>query len=118
MKPRERVLAALNRQPVDRIGVFGSFWNDTQRTWQEQGYLQPGESLEDHFGYDLQVFWAFNFTADLDFELQTVEETMVEGMVTLEQSLSALVQANGWILIAPESEGYPAHTEVMIRPWP
>ena len=32
--------------------------------------------------------------------------------------LSALVQANGWILIAPESEGYPAHTEVMIRPWP
>ena len=32
--------------------------------------------------------------------------------------LSALVQANGWIFIAPESEGYPAHTEVMIRPWP
>lgn len=32
--------------------------------------------------------------------------------------LSALAQANGWILIAPESEGYPAHTEVMVRPWP
>lgn len=32
--------------------------------------------------------------------------------------LSALAQANGWILIAPASEGYPAHTEVMIRPWP
>jgi molybdopterin molybdotransferase len=32
--------------------------------------------------------------------------------------LSVLAQANGWILIAPESEGYPAHTEVMVRPWP
>src|SRR6478609_3419387 len=32
--------------------------------------------------------------------------------------LSALAQANGWILIAPESEGYPASTEVMVRPWP
>jgi molybdopterin biosynthesis enzyme len=32
--------------------------------------------------------------------------------------LSALAQADGWILIAPASEGYPAHTEVMIRPWP
>jgi molybdopterin molybdotransferase len=32
--------------------------------------------------------------------------------------LAALAQANGWILIAPESEGYPAHTEVVIRPWP
>jgi molybdopterin biosynthesis enzyme len=33
-------------------------------------------------------------------------------------SLSALVQAQGWIFVKPESEGYPAHTEVMVRPWP
>jgi molybdopterin biosynthesis enzyme len=33
-------------------------------------------------------------------------------------SLSALARANGWILIPPESEGYPAHSEVMVRPWP
>jgi molybdopterin biosynthesis enzyme len=32
--------------------------------------------------------------------------------------LSALARANGWILIPPESEGYPAHSEVMVRPWP
>ena len=32
--------------------------------------------------------------------------------------LSALAQANGWILVKPESEGYPAHSEVMVRPWP
>jgi molybdopterin biosynthesis enzyme len=33
-------------------------------------------------------------------------------------SLSALVQAQGWIFVKPESEGYPAHSEVMVRPWP
>jgi molybdopterin molybdotransferase len=32
--------------------------------------------------------------------------------------LSALAQANGWIFIKPDSEGYPAGTEVMVRPWP
>ena len=32
--------------------------------------------------------------------------------------LSALAQANGWVLVPPGSEGYPAHSEVVIRPWP
>jgi molybdopterin molybdotransferase len=31
---------------------------------------------------------------------------------------AALAQANGWILIKADSEGYPAHSEVVIRPWP
>ena len=35
-----------------------------------------------------------------------------------EAVLSALAQTDGWILIKPESEGYPAHSEVVIRPWP
>src|SRR5262245_24239709 len=32
--------------------------------------------------------------------------------------LSALAQANGWVLIRPDREGYPEGSEVMIRPWP
>ncbi len=32
--------------------------------------------------------------------------------------LAALAQANGWILIGAESEGYPGQSEVVIRPWP
>ena len=32
--------------------------------------------------------------------------------------VSALAQANGWILVPAGSEGYQAHSEVMIRPWP
>jgi molybdopterin molybdotransferase len=32
--------------------------------------------------------------------------------------LAVLAQANGWILINADSEGYPAQSEVVIRPWP
>lgn len=32
--------------------------------------------------------------------------------------LTALAQANGWVLVGAESEGYPAQSEVVIRPWP
>jgi molybdopterin molybdotransferase len=32
--------------------------------------------------------------------------------------LSALAQADGWVFVRSESEGYPAHSEVVIRPWP
>jgi molybdopterin molybdotransferase len=31
--------------------------------------------------------------------------------------LSALAQADGWILVPADSEGYPPGTEVVIRPW-
>jgi molybdopterin biosynthesis enzyme len=32
--------------------------------------------------------------------------------------LAAIAQANGWVLIGADSEGYPAQSEVVIRPWP
>jgi molybdopterin molybdotransferase len=32
--------------------------------------------------------------------------------------LTALAQADGWILVPADSEGYPPGTEVMVRPWP
>jgi molybdopterin biosynthesis enzyme len=32
--------------------------------------------------------------------------------------MRALAQGNGWIFIPPESEGFQADSEVMIRPWP
>jgi molybdopterin biosynthesis enzyme len=32
--------------------------------------------------------------------------------------LSALAEANGWVFVPPASEGYPAHSEVVVRPWP
>jgi molybdopterin biosynthesis enzyme len=32
--------------------------------------------------------------------------------------LAALALADGWVLVRAESEGYPAGSEVVIRPWP
>ena len=70
----ERVQNLLRRQPVDRIAVHEHFWGDTIKDWCAQGHIQPGESLEDHFGYDFQCAGPLNMVADLDFEPEVVEE--------------------------------------------
>ena len=72
---KERITNILKRQPVDRIGVFEHFWSDTQKAWTDQGFVREGELMEDHFGYDLQLFWPFNMVADLDFTPVVLEET-------------------------------------------
>lgn len=71
----ERITNILKRQPVDRIGVFEHFWGDTARIWTENGWVPEGVIFEDYFNFDLQLFWAFNFVADLDFQEEIVEET-------------------------------------------
>lgn len=75
MTGRERMGNILKRQPVDRIGVFESFWGDTQKKWTAEGFIKEKEDLMDHFGYDLELCWPLNFMADLDFVPQTIEET-------------------------------------------
>ena len=71
----ERMANILQRKPVDRIGVFEHFWDDTHRAWSEAGHLAAGESFEDHFGYDMQLCWANEMVADLDFVPEVIEET-------------------------------------------
>lgn len=71
----ERIFNILKRRPVDRIGVFEQFWSDTYQTWQSQGFIQPDEWMEDHFGHDMQIVWPFNLVAALDFAPRIVEET-------------------------------------------
>ena len=71
----ERITNILQREPVDRIGLFEHFWSDTQRVWTEQGHIEPGENLADHFGFDMELCGAFDVTADLDFVPQVIEET-------------------------------------------
>lgn len=75
MTGRERISNILKRKPVDRIGLYESFWEDTHREWSKGGFIKPDEDLHDHFGFDLEMCWAFNFTADLDFVPQVIEET-------------------------------------------
>jgi molybdopterin molybdotransferase len=47
-----------------------------------------------------------------------IHEGAVEPIASGYLPLSALGQANGWIFIKPDSEGYPAGSEVVVRPWP
>ena len=71
----ERFQRILKHQPVDRIGLYEHFWNDTYQAYTTQGCVPAGKSFEDHFGYDIQEHWAFNLTADLDFQPKIIAET-------------------------------------------
>ena len=71
----ERITNILQRKPVDRIGLFEHFWSDTVRIWSEKGWINTAVSMEDYFGFDLQLFWAFNTVANLDFSDEVIEET-------------------------------------------
>jgi uroporphyrinogen decarboxylase len=72
---RERIRRILRREPVDRIGLYESFWGDTRKKWTAQGHVREDEDLATHFGFDLEVEWCLNMVADLDFEPVVVEET-------------------------------------------
>ena len=75
MNGKERISRILRHEKVDRIGLYEHFWSDTMDCWTSQGYIQEGESMEDHFGYDIQTCWSFNMVADLDFKPLVIEET-------------------------------------------
>ncbi len=70
----ERISNILNRKPVDRIGLYEHFWGDTLKVWQNEGKIQEGESLGEHFGHDMVASWCFSNVADLDFEPIIIEE--------------------------------------------
>lgn len=71
----ERMGNILKRKPVDRIGLYEHFWDDTQKAWSENGVIGEKENLADHFGFDLEECWPFNYTADINFVPEIVEET-------------------------------------------
>ena len=100
MTGKERIQRILNHEPVDRIGVFEHFWNDTHKTWEDAGYIKEGESFEDHFQFDLQMYWPFNLVADLDFEPQVVAET--EDTVTFLDGNGAVLRRHKFHDTMPE----------------
>ena len=59
---------------MDRVDVFKSFRDDTQKEWASRGHIGTDEAIEDHFGLDMRISWPFNFVADVDAEDQIVEE--------------------------------------------
>jgi uroporphyrinogen decarboxylase len=72
---QERISNILKRQPVDRIGLFEHFWDDTHAAWLARREIKPGEIFTDHFGFDLELCWPLNTIADLDYRDELIEET-------------------------------------------
>jgi uroporphyrinogen decarboxylase len=101
MTSRERIARIMARKPVDRIGCFEEFWEDTTLRWKANGHLpasarEPGECLE----LDMEKPWPFDFTADLDFRDQIVEET--EETILVRDGNGALLRRHKLHDSAPE----------------
>jgi uroporphyrinogen decarboxylase len=112
MTGKERIGRILERRPVDRVGLYEHFWGDTQRVWTEQGHIRAGENLGDHFGFDLELCWAFNMTADLDFVPEVVEET--EETILTRDGNGALLRRHKLHASTPE------HVDFLVKergPW-
>jgi uroporphyrinogen decarboxylase len=102
MTGRERVTRICRRQPVDRIGLFEEFWDDTARAWAAESGVPAGSSgaLAEHFDLDMEKPWPFDFTADLDFQRQVVEET--EETILVRDGNGALLRTHKLHVSTPE----------------
>ena len=70
----ERVRNTFEFKPVDRIGYQVQPWKTTVKKWLEQGLLEEGEDVCEHFGCDISGAGWFNAVANLDFEEVVLEE--------------------------------------------
>ena len=104
---KERISRILKLQPVDRVGVFESFWNETVDKWREDECLQKDETPEDHFELDIRGSWPFNLVADLNFEEEIIEETAETKLVR---------NGNGAVLRWWKNKaGTPEHVDFAIK---
>ena len=53
MTSRERITAALDFEPPDRLPVSDSLWDGLHQEWIEEG-MPPDVSPADHFGWDIE----------------------------------------------------------------
>jgi uroporphyrinogen decarboxylase len=74
MNGRERITRILKHQPVDRIGIFEHFWNDTMADYAAKGKVAPGEDYSEHFGLDMSLAWVLDLMLDLDFTDEIIKE--------------------------------------------
>ena len=103
----ERMTNILNHKPVDRVGVYEHFWNDTSAHWAAQGHIVKEENLARHFNFDMDECWPFNMVADLDFIPKTIAES--EDTITM-------IDGNGAILKRhKKNEGTPEHVDFTIK---
>jgi uroporphyrinogen decarboxylase len=75
MTHKERFLAAVNREPVDLLPHGDGLWGETFRKYVAEGHLRENENASEHFDMSWMGGGWLNSTADLDFVVQTLEET-------------------------------------------
>jgi len=113
---KERFDRILKHQPVDRIGLFEVFWQETARKWAAQGHFAQPEMVSDHFGLDVRRtggeitpadYRTVNLIADIDAGDQVVEET---------QSVKLIRDGNGALLRWMKSgSGAPEHVDFAVK---
>jgi uroporphyrinogen decarboxylase len=103
----ERIGNILKRKPVDRIGIYEHYWGDTHREWTSKGHIKEGENLCDHFGYDMEEHWSFNYIADLDYKPQVVEES--EDTVLIRDGNGALLRRH------KKHDSTPEHVDFLVK---
>jgi len=81
MDSRELVKRILNHQPVDRIPLYDSYWNEVVRDFHNQG-IPKEVRLEDYFQLDFDMFWF-----EQDFQLP--------GKI-LEENNDSRIETDGW----------------------
>lgn len=107
LSSKERISRILKREPVDRAGLYETFWPETIVKWRKEGYLAKDESPEDHFGLDIRTSWPFNLIANLDFEDEIIEQTDETKLVR---------DGNGALLRWwKEKSGTPEHVDFLVK---
>jgi hypothetical protein len=54
MNGKERVFAAIEHQPADRIPIYDSFWLDTLARWRQEGFPKDANP-EEFFDFDIHM---------------------------------------------------------------
>jgi uroporphyrinogen decarboxylase len=75
MTHKERVLAALNNEPVDLLPCQDAMWPETRQRYEKEGSLLLGEDECRHFDMSWRAGGWLNSVANLDFKDVTLEET-------------------------------------------
>ena len=75
MTHKERVLRALNREPVEVLPCGDGLWGETSRRYVQEGHLKEGEDHARHFDMSWRSAGWLNSCADLDFVPVVIEET-------------------------------------------
>lgn len=122
MTGQERISRILQRQPVDRVGLFEHFWGDTIPKWIGQGHLKPDVPVATQLGFDMDIYWTFNYVANLDWKDVIVAEDA--DTVTAQDGNGAILRRHKRDVTTPEHvdftvkdrAGWEEHVKPFLKP--